>query len=93
MVTATKADLYCIDAGLAWLILDSLGWRSLTGLSSLPLGVVILPPFCTKQCGGSRWHMDIAKSARPLALLMGWQGLFVLSPPHFWCDYTAAVGK
>jgi len=28
----------CIEAGLAWLVLDSLGWRWLLGLSSIPLG-------------------------------------------------------
>lgn len=28
----------CLEAGLAWLVLDSLGWRWLIGLSSIPLG-------------------------------------------------------
>lgn len=28
----------CLEAGLAWLVLDSFGWRWLVGLSSIPLG-------------------------------------------------------
>ncbi len=32
----------CIEAGLAWLVLDSLGWRWLLGLSSIPLGESLL---------------------------------------------------
>lgn len=28
----------CLEAGLAWLVLDSLGWRWLIALSSIPLG-------------------------------------------------------
>jgi len=32
----------CIEAGLAWLVLDSLGWRWLLGLSSIPLGKLLL---------------------------------------------------
>ena len=32
----------CIEAGLAWLVLDSLGWRWLLALSSIPLGESLL---------------------------------------------------
>lgn len=33
----------CLEAGLAWLVLDSLGWRWLVGLSSFPLGKSLMP--------------------------------------------------
>ncbi|KAL3145940.1 hypothetical protein ABBQ38_015300 [Trebouxia sp. C0009 RCD-2024] len=32
----------CLEAGLAWLVLDSLGWRWLIGLSSIPLGLLMV---------------------------------------------------
>ncbi|DBA80728.1 TPA: hypothetical protein ACH3X1_007959 [Trebouxia sp. C0004] len=32
----------CIEAGLAWLVLDSLGWRWLLGLSAIPLGLLMV---------------------------------------------------
>ena len=37
----------CLEAALAWLVLDSFGWRWLIGLSSIPLGKHQSLPYCS----------------------------------------------
>lgn len=41
----------CLEAGLAWLVLDSLGWRWLVGLSSIPLGKSLVPYLTSHSFG------------------------------------------